>query len=69
MAKNIGYLGKYDMWKLICIANPFDPLFKQFTNQFNSLSLDNNLKWGGGSLWNVFLKYTLYTIIGTPRNA
>ncbi len=31
MAKNIGNLGKYDVWKLICIVYPFDPLFKQFT--------------------------------------
>ncbi len=32
MAKNIGTLGKYDQrrpWKLICIVNPFDLLFKK----------------------------------------
>ncbi len=32
MAKNIGTLGKYDqrqLWKLICIVNPFDLLFKK----------------------------------------
>ncbi len=31
MAKHIGTLGKYDkrrLWKLICIVNPFDFLFK-----------------------------------------
>ncbi len=34
MAKNIGTIGKYDqrrLWKLICIVNPFDLLFKKFT--------------------------------------
>ncbi len=34
MAKNIGTLGKYDqriLWKLICIVNPFDLLFKKIT--------------------------------------
>ncbi len=34
MDENIGTLGKYDqrrLWKLICIANPFDILFKKFT--------------------------------------
>ncbi len=33
MAKNIGTLGKYDqrrLWKLICIVNTFDLLFKKF---------------------------------------
>ncbi len=32
MAKNIDTLGKYDqrrLWKLICIVNPFDLLFKK----------------------------------------
>ncbi len=32
MAKNISTLGKYDqisLWKLICIVNPFDLLFKK----------------------------------------
>ncbi len=47
MAKIIGTLGKYGqirLWKLICIVNPFDFLFKQFTK--SNLSLDNkNLKW------------------------
>ncbi len=37
------------------------------------LSLDNkSLKWGGGKYHyeiNVFLKYTLDTILGTPRNS
>ncbi len=54
MAKNIGTLGKYDqrrLWKLICIVNPFDLLFKK--SQKSNLSLDNkNLKWGEISLWN-----------------
>ncbi len=34
MAKNISTVGKYDqrrLWKLICIVNPFDLLFKKFT--------------------------------------
>ncbi len=34
MAKKFGTLGKYDqrrLWKLICIVNPFDILFKEFT--------------------------------------
>ncbi len=48
MAKNIGTLGKYDqrrLWKLICIVNPFDLLFKK--SQKSNLSLDNeNLEWG-----------------------
>ncbi len=40
-----------------------------FKKSQNNLSLDNkNFKWGEVSLWNVFLKYTLDTIIGTPRN-
>ncbi len=46
MAKNIGTLGKYDqrrLWKLICIVNPCDLLFKNA--QKSNLSLDNkNLK-------------------------
>ncbi len=49
MAKNIGALGKYDqrrLWKLICIVNTFDLLFKN--SQKSNLSLDNkNFKWGG----------------------
>ncbi len=35
MAKNICTLGKYDrrtLWKLICIVNPIDLLFKKITN-------------------------------------
>ncbi len=71
MDKNISTLGKYDQrrqWKCICIVNPFDLLLKKKKSQ-NNLSLDNkNFKWGEVSLWNVFLKYTLDTIIGTPRN-
>ncbi len=51
--KNIDTLGKYDqrrLWKLICIVNPFDLLFKKKSQIFN-LSLDNkNLKWGGGGI-------------------
>ncbi len=34
MAKKIGTLGKYEkrkLWKLICIVNPFDILFKKIT--------------------------------------
>ncbi len=34
MVRIIGTLGKYDqrrLWKLICIVNPFDLLFKKFT--------------------------------------
>ncbi len=54
MAKNIGTLGKYDqrrLWKCICIVNPFDLLFKEFSKIFEILSLDNkNLKWGGGNI-------------------
>ncbi len=70
MAKNIGTLGNFDqrrLWKLICIVNPFDLLFKK-----SNLSLNmKNLKWGEISLWNVFyfLKYTLDTVIGTPGNS
>ncbi len=73
MAKNIGTLGKYDerrLWKLICIVNPFDTLLKK--SQKSNLSLDNrNLKRAGVYHYeiNVFLKYTLDTIIGTPRNS
>ncbi len=67
MAKIICTLGKYDqrrLWKCICFVNAFDLLFKK------KLSLDNkNLIWGEISLWNVFLKYTLDTIICTPRNS
>ncbi len=55
MAKNIGTLGKYDqrrLWKLICIVNPFDLLFKK-KSQLSNLSMYNkNLKWGEISLWN-----------------
>ncbi len=54
MDENIGTLGKYDqirLWKLICIVNPFDILFKKL--QKSNLSLYNkNLKWGEISLWN-----------------
>ncbi len=68
MAKNIGILGIYDqrrLWKRICIFNPFDILR---SSQKSNLSLDNkNLKRGKISLWNVFLKYTLDTTIGTPK--
>ncbi len=69
MAKNIGTLGKYDqrrLWKLICIVNPFDLLFKK-----KSQNLTFHLKNGGKYLYeiNVFLKYTLDRIIGTPRNS
>ncbi len=73
MAKNIGTLGKYDkrrLWKLICIVNPFDLLLKK--SQKYNLSLDNKiLKWGPPIIImkRVFLKYTLDTIIGTPRNS
>ncbi len=49
MVKNIGTLGKYDqrrLWKLICIVNPFNLLFKK--SQKSNLSLDYNyLKLGG----------------------
>ncbi len=40
-------------------------------SQKSNLSLDNkNWKWGEILLWNFFfLKYTLDTIIGTPRNS
>ncbi len=40
-------------------------------SQNSNLSLDNkNLKWGKYNYEiNVFLKYTLDTIIGTPRNS
>ncbi len=64
MAKNIGTLDKYDqrrLWKLICIVNPFDHLFKTHKNL--------NFHWiiriiqGNIILKNVFLKYTLDTII------
>ncbi len=69
MAKNIGTLGKYDqrrLRKLICIINPFDLWLKK--SQKSNLSLVNkNLKWG--EINNVFLKYTLDTIIGTPGNS
>ncbi len=72
MAKNISTLGKYDqrrLWKWICIVNPFDLLLKKCTK--NNLSLDNkNLKWGKYHYAiNIFLKCTLDTIIGTPRNS
>ncbi len=54
MAKNTCTFGKYDqrgLWKLICIVNPFDLLFKK--SQKSNLSLDNkNLKWGETTLWN-----------------
>ncbi len=54
----IGTLGKYQrrLWKLICIVNPFDLLFKN--SQKSNLSLDNrNFKWGGNNIMklNVFL--------------
>ncbi len=68
MAKIIGTLGKYD--KCICIVNPFDLLFF-FLSEKSNLSLDyKNLKWGKYHYEiNVFLKYTLDTIIGTPSNS
>ncbi len=72
MGKNISTLGiKYDqrrLWKLICIVNAFDHLFNFFFK--SNLSLDDkNLKWGKYHYEiNVFLKYTLDTIIGTPKN-
>ncbi len=71
MAKNISTLGKYDqrrLWKLICIVNPFDLLFKK--SQKYNLSLDNKKKKWGNYHYEIFfiLKYTLDTIIGTPRN-
>ncbi len=55
--------------KIICIVNPFDFYLK--TSQKFNLSLDSkNLKWGKYHYEiNVFLKYTLDTIIGTPRNS
>ncbi len=56
---------KRSLWKLICIVNPFDLFFFK-----SNLSLDNTIyKWGELSLWNVFLKCTLDTIIGTPGNS
>ncbi len=72
MAKNIGTLGKYDqrrLWKWICIVNPFNLFFQN--SQKSNLPLDNkNLKWGKYHYEiNVFLKYMLDTIIGTPRNS
>ncbi len=72
MAKNIGTLGKYDqrrLWKLICIVNPFDLFFFFFLQKSNLLLDNKHLKCGEISLWNVFLKYSLDTIIGTPRNS
>ncbi len=68
MAKNIGALGKYDqrrLWKLICIVNPFE-LHKNVTFHWIIRILN-----GGKYHYeiNVFLKYTLDTIIGTPRNS
>ncbi len=73
MAKIIGTLGKYDqrkLWKIICIAKPFYLLLKN-KSQKSKLSLDNkNLKWEKFNYEiNVFLKYTLDTIIGTPTNS
>ncbi len=53
MAKNIGTLGKYDqrrLWKLICIVNPFDLLFKK--SYKSNLSLDNNYKMEGNIIMN-----------------
>ncbi len=46
-------------------------IFYLKNSQKSNLSLDNNnLKWGEISLWNKkILKYTLDTIIGTPRNS
>ncbi len=72
MAKNIGTLGKYNqrrLWKWICIVNYLYLLFKQ--SQKSKMLLHNkNLKWGKYHYEiNVFLKYTLDTIIGTPRNS
>ncbi len=73
MAKNIGTLGKYDqrrLWKLIWIVNSFDLLFLFFSQKSN-ISLDNkNLKYRKYHYEiHVFLKYTLDTIIGIPRNS
>ncbi len=71
MAKNIGTLGKYDqrmLWKLIC-NNPFDLFFLNHKN----LTFHWIIRILNGGKYhyeiNVFLKYTLDTIIGTPRNS
>ncbi len=52
------------------LLNLFIFYFKN--SQKSNLLLDNkNIKWGGGyqNEVNVFLKYTLDTIIGTPGNS
>ncbi len=59
-----------DDWKLICIVNPFDLLF--FLNHKNlTFHWTKTIENGGKSHYeiNVFLKYTLDTNIGTPRNS
>ncbi len=50
-----------------CIINPFDVYFIFITRIWPFIELEN----GGKSHYeiNVFLKYTLDTIIGTPRNS
>ncbi len=68
MAKNIETLGKYDqrrLWKLICIVNSFNLLFKK-KSQKSNLSLDNkNFKWGKYHYEiNVFLKYMFFLVVG-----
>ncbi len=52
-----GTLGKCDqrrLWKLICIVNPFDLLFKKIKKSNLSLE-DKNLKWEEISLFNKYL--------------
>ncbi len=73
MAKNIGTLGKYDqrsLWKLICFVNPFYLLFKK---NLKNLTFHLIIRILNGGKYhyeiNVFLKYTLDKIIGTPRNS
>ncbi len=73
MVRIIGTLGKYDqrrLWKWTCI-NPFDLLFKKYINHKNlTFHWTKTIENGGKSHYeiNVFLKYTLDTIIGTPKN-
>ncbi len=54
---------------IICIVNTFNLLFFKNHNKSNLLLDNKNVKWGTYHYEiNAFLKYTLDTIIGTPKN-
>ncbi len=73
MVRIVGTLGKYDKKKAVKINLHCKSFWSFILKMHKNLTFHwtKTIENGGKSLYeiNVFLKYTLDTIIGTPRNS